>query len=104
MEKYRSEDDDTIYLYNQASFRPGWERTRVDELWNWPWMWTKLKAERLAFIHKSFYADVSSMTAQEHIELDCFFSEFDMPTRWGILRMKEFDVLNTTFKCIFLVP
>ena len=26
--------------------------------------------------------------------MDCFFSEFDMPVRWGLLRLKEMDVLN----------
>ena len=31
---------------------------------------------------------------KEHIEMDCFFSEFDMPVRWGLLRLKEMDVLN----------
>ena len=35
------------------------------------------------------------MTTQEHIEMDCFFSEVDMPTRWGMLRIKELDVFNS---------
>lgn len=26
--------------------------------------------------------------------MDSLFAEFDMPVRWGILRIKEFDVLN----------
>ena len=43
---------------------------------------------------KYFNEDVTSLSIQEHMELDAFFSEFDMPTRWGLLRMKEFDVLN----------
>jgi hypothetical protein len=49
---------------------------------------------RLAWIHKIFYQDIDAVSAQEHIEMDCFFSEFDMPTRWGYLRIKELDVLN----------
>ena len=28
------------------------------------------------------------------MEMDNFFSEFDMPLRWGILRMREADVVN----------
>ena len=60
-------------------------------------MWTKTKAERLAWIHKYFYAECERMTVQEHMELDAFFAEFDMPVRWGILRIKEFDVLNVFF-------
>jgi hypothetical protein len=28
------------------------------------------------------------------MEMDNFFAEFDMPVRWGILRMREFVVLN----------
>lgn len=36
----------------------------------------------------------SSIHTKEHIEMDCFFSEFDMPVRWGLLRLKEMDVLN----------
>ena len=39
--------------------------------------------------------DVDGMSVQEHMEMDAFFSEFDMPVRWGILRMREFDVLNS---------
>ena len=49
---------------------------------------------RLSWLHKLFYADVSVMSAQEHIEMDAFFSEYDMPLRWGLLRLKELDVLN----------
>jgi len=94
LEKYRTEDDETIYLYSIPRFKPSWEKTRIDELWHFPWLWTKIKAERLSYLHKQFYADCDAMTAQEHIEMDCFFSEFDMPTRWGLLRLKEFDVLN----------
>ena len=37
---------------------------------------------------------LSSIHTKEHIEMDCFFSEFDMPVRWGLLRLKEMDVLN----------
>jgi hypothetical protein len=45
-ERYRNETDETIYLYGVSEFRPSWECTRVDELWEWPWLWTKIKAER----------------------------------------------------------
>jgi uncharacterized protein (DUF1499 family) len=95
--RYRDPDDETVYLYSIPSFKPLQDRTRVDELWNWPWMWSKVKAERLSWLHKLFYADCASMTAQEHIEMDCLLSEFDMPVRWGLLRMKELDVLNVFF-------
>lgn len=96
-ERYFNASDDTIYLYSIPGFKPLPERTRVDELWNWPWMWSKVKAERLAWLHKIFYADVASMTVQEHMEMDALLSEFDMPVRWGLLRMKEIDVLNAGF-------
>ena len=95
-EKYYNlnDDSDTIHLYSVPEFRPSWERTRVNELWIWPWMWTKIKADRLSWLHKTFYNDIDNMSVQEHMELDCFFSEFDMPVRWGLLRIKELDVLN----------
>ena len=96
-ERYRDPNDDTIYLYAQPRFKPISASARLDDVWNWPWMWTKTKAERLAWIHKYFYAECERMTVQEHMELDAFFSEFDMPARWGILRIKEFDVLNVFF-------
>lgn len=96
-ERYRDSSDDTIYLYSQPKFKPISASARLDEVWNWPWMWTKTKAERLGWIHKYFYVECERMSVQEHMELDAFFSEFDMPTRWGILRMKEFDVLNAFF-------
>lgn len=96
-ERYRDPSDDTIYLYSQPKFKPISASARLDEVWNWPWMWTKTKAERLGWIHKYFYVECERMSVQEHMELDAFFSEFDMPTRWGILRMKEFDVLNAFF-------
>lgn len=93
-ERFRQPEDDTIYLYAQPEFKPISKSRRVDEVWNWPWMWTKTKAERLAWIHKYFYVECESLSVQEHMELDAFFSEFDMPTRWGLVRMKELDVLN----------
>ncbi len=96
-ERYRDPNDETIYLYAQPRFKPISASARLDDVWNWPWMWTKTKAERLAWIHKYFYAECERMTVQEHMELDAFFAEFDMPTRWGILRIKEFDVLNVFF-------
>jgi len=75
-------------------FYAKWERTRVQDIWGFPWMWTKVKADRLSWLHKQFYANVGMMTAQEHIEMDSFFAEYDMPLRWGLLRIKELDVLN----------
>jgi hypothetical protein len=53
----------------------------------WPLL-SQVKTDRLGYIHKLFYAEMDQMTAQEHMELDSFFSEFDMPTRWGLLRIK----------------
>lgn len=96
-ERYWDPSDDTIFLYSQPKFKPISATARLDEVWNFPWMWTKTKAERLGWIHKYFYVECERMSVQEHMELDAFFSEFDMPTRWGILRMKEFDVLNAFF-------
>lgn len=94
MERYRSEDDDSIYLYTINENKRGWDKTRADEVWHWPWMWTKVKSERLSWIMKVFGEDVDAVTVQEHMEIDNFFSEFDLPVRWGILRIKELDVLN----------
>jgi hypothetical protein len=96
-ERYRDPDDDTIYLYSQPQFKPISASARLDEVWNWPWMWTKTKAERLGYIQKYFYQECERMTVQEHMELDAFFSEFDMPARWGIIRIKELDVFNAFF-------
>ena len=93
-ERYRKEDDDTIYLYSIPEYKSAIEKTRVDEAWIFPWLWTKIKVERLAWIQKQFLNDVDGVSVQEFMEMDNFFSEFDMPIRWGILRMKEFDVLN----------
>lgn len=93
-ERYRVENEDTIYLYSIDESRTLLSSTRVDDAWMWPWMWSKHKAERLAWIYKLFIEDVDSVTVQEHMEMDNFFSEFDMPTRWGLVRLKELDVLN----------
>ena len=93
-ERYRDEQDDTIYMYNQPQIRTLNSVSRTDDLWEWPWAWTKTKAERLGWLHKLFYVECEQMTVQEHMEMDAFFAEFDMPTRWGLLRMKELDVLN----------
>jgi hypothetical protein len=38
--------------------------------------------------------DVESMTVQEHIEYESFYSEFDLPYRWGSVRLREFYELN----------
>jgi hypothetical protein len=42
-ERYRREDDDTIYMYSQQSFRLGWDKTRVDDIWQFPYYWTKVQ-------------------------------------------------------------
>jgi hypothetical protein len=93
-ERFTRDNDDTVYMYGIPGFRPITDRTRVEELWTFPWMWTKTKVERLQWIHKCFFADIDSLTIQEHMELDAFYSEFDMPARWGLVRIKELDVLN----------
>ena len=49
---------------------------------------TRQKAERLGWIHKLFYANAEALSVQEHMEMDAFFSEFDMPVRWKFLRFK----------------
>jgi hypothetical protein len=48
----------------------------------------------MAWLQKLLDKDLNRMTAQEHIELDSLYSEFDMPLRWGLLRIRELDVLN----------
>ena len=78
MERYRAEDDDSIYLYTINENKRGWDKTRADEVWHWPWMWTKVKSERLSWIMKVFGEDVDAVTVQEHMEIDNFFSEFDL--------------------------
>lgn len=93
-ERYRTEDDETIYLYSIPEYKNCFETTRVDEAWIFPWLWTKLKVERLSYIQKQFLVDADYTSVQEFMEMDNFFAEFDMPIRWGILRMREFDVLN----------
>jgi hypothetical protein len=93
-ERYRSQDDDTIYLYSIPDNMLVWDDPMLKEVWNWPWMWSKIKAERLSWIHRLFYEDCEALSVQEHIEMDSFFSDFDMPTRWGLMRVKELDVLN----------
>lgn len=96
-ERLRTEGDDSIYLYSIKAFKQEWERTRVEEIWIFPWLWPQKKGERMAWIMKYFNTDVEKVSVQEHIELDNFFAEFDIPCRWGYLRIKEFDVLNAFF-------
>lgn len=48
----------------------------------------------MAWIQKVFNDEVEMVSVQEHMELDAFCSEFDMPVQWGLLRIKELDVLN----------
>ena len=93
-ERFVSEGEDTIYLYATPDTRFGYESAKPDDLWNFPWMWSKTKAERMAWIQKMFNNEVETLSVQEHMELDAFYSEFDMPVRWGLLRLKEMDVLN----------
>lgn len=93
-ERYRVPEDDAVYQYTIPENKGWFEKTRVDEIWFFPWMWTKIKAERMAWIQKQFLEEVDSVSVQEFMEQDAFFAEFDMPTRWSILRMREFDVLN----------
>ena len=87
-------DDDTVYLYATPDTRFGYDSARPDDLWTFPWLWSKSKTERMAWIQKTFNSEVEALTVQEHMELDAFYSEFDMPVRWGLLRIKELDVLN----------
>lgn len=42
----------------------------------------------MGWIHKLFYANAEALSVQEHMEMDAFFSEFDMPVRWKFLRFK----------------
>jgi uncharacterized protein (DUF1499 family) len=93
-ERYRNVSDDTVSIYTIPEYRLPGDKTRLDEIWTWPWMWTKTKSERLSWMYKQFVTDVEALSVQEHMEMDALFSEYDMPTRWGILRMKEIDVLN----------
>ena len=93
-ERYRLPEDETIYQYTIPENKGWFEKTRVDEIWFFPWMWTKVKAERMAWIQKQFLEEVESVPVQEFMEQDAFFAEFDMPFRWSVLRMREFDVLN----------
>jgi hypothetical protein len=94
LERYRSEDDENIYLYTIKEDRMGFERTRPDDLWDFPFFWTKTKTERMGWIYKQFTEDVNAVTVQEHMELDAFFAEYDMVFRWGSLRIKEADAIN----------
>lgn len=95
-ERYRSsvDNENNIYIYSIPNFRLPADRTRIDEIWSWPWMWTKVKSERLSWMYKQFVTNVESVSVQEHMEIDALFSEYDMPFRWGMLRLKELDVLN----------
>lgn len=90
----RNESDTTIYLYSVPEKRSNFDATRLNEVWMWPWLWSKIKAERLSLIQKTFDNSLKSMSVQQHMELDSFYAEFDMPVRWGLLRLKELEVLN----------
>lgn len=57
-------------------------------------MWTQNKADRMSWISKIYNEDVDSMSIQDHMEMDSLMGELDMPSRWGLCRMIEFDGLN----------
>eukprot|EP01031_Cornospumella_fuschlensis_P034975 gene34975-42354_t len=78
VERTRNATDETIQLYGTPRFFPDSEATRVNELWSWPFLWTKTKAERLSWIMKQFKANVTHVPVRELIEMDSFFAEFDM--------------------------
>lgn len=90
----RNDSDCTIYQYSIPERRSNFGATRLNEVWMWPWLWSKIKAERLSIIQKHFDSELNSVPVQEHMELDNFYSEFDMPVRWGLLRLKELEVIN----------
>jgi hypothetical protein len=96
LERNSKEDDDTIYLYSipGGDTRLLYDKTRVDDLWEWPWLWSKTKSERLSWIHKLFYEDVDAVTVQEHMEMDVFYAEYDMVYRWGTMRVFEMTTFN----------
>ena len=54
-ELYRTGEEDIIYLYSILENRAGTDKTRVEDLWDWPFMWSKTKVERLSWMHKLFY-------------------------------------------------
>ena len=72
-------DHDTVYMYGIKENRILSDRTRVDDIWNFPWLWTKIKTDRLSFMHKQFNGDLNGMPIQMHMEMDSMFSEHDMP-------------------------
>ena len=86
-------DSDAINFYSQPKMKPFSQYTRPEDIWDFPWLWHRIKADRLSWLHKQFTADVTATTVQEHMEIDAFMSEFDMPYRWGQVRMKELDTL-----------
>ena len=45
LERFRDEEDDTVCLYSLPpdGLLGGWDRTRVEDLWSWPWLWSKAK-------------------------------------------------------------
>ena len=96
LERNRNVDDDNIYLYAipGGDKRFSFDKTRVDDLWEWPWLWSKTKTERLSWIHKLFYEDVDAVTVQEHMEMDVFYAEYDMVYRWGTMRIFEMTTFN----------
>ena len=100
-EMFSTQDEDTICIYTNPKRKPFiYFPTAITEPYWSPWLWTKVKAERFSFIYKHFEASVDSMSVQEHIELDCFFSEYDFPIRWGRVRMLELDTFFLTLGSI----
>lgn len=94
MERFHNVSDDTINIYSTAYDRTSLDGFRLDEVWSFPWVWTRVKAERMGWIYKHFERNLETMTVQEHMELESFFSEFDMPYRWGLARVREVDLIN----------
>ena len=104
-EKERLYMNDSVVIYTSPEQQTNLDGDRVNELWSWPWLWTKTKAERFSWLQKQLDNNMGNMTVQEHIEHDSLFSEFDMPFRWGLLRIKELDVLNVlAMWIVFFIP
>ena len=46
LERFRDEEDNAVCLYSLPGgngLLGGWERTRAEDLWSWPWLWSKAK-------------------------------------------------------------
>lgn len=94
-ERFRTSEDDVIYIYTIKNNRELYECTRGIDMYAWPFLWTRNKIDRHAWIQKCFDSDITAMTVQDHMELDAFHSEFDMPLRWCMFRLYEAVELNS---------